>query len=303
MPTATATLSWTITNWGPLTTSWSLPSACSNQAFIYSTDGPLGVYSPDPPLVGLYEECDNGLFTCYPEPTDSNAPSALSEARPTFSQGYRAAPVYSPAPSCPAGWKTVGALGRDGDGPVSRSGLFTVPYEADPEGGLPGPVFGYQDALASLLDPSETAVMCCPSSMTIRDNLRGGCRSTLEDYSISTACRTHFPANGMLQSEFQSSFSAGLLSWTTDKTTYPVSDVPSLAADAAVEPLVLFHQPTDLSGGSGDESEESEEGENPGETNAAAALRGGDGVSGVSGRMLLTAFGSMVAGAALVLLR
>jgi hypothetical protein len=161
MPTATATLSWTITNWGPLTTLWSLPSACSNQAFIYKTEGPWNSkYPVDAPLIGLHAQCDNnGRVSCYPEPTDSRARSVLSELRatPTIG-GYHAGPIYSPAPECPEGWETVGALGRDGDGPVSRSGLYTVPYEA-----YPGfPEVGFKDALASLLDPSETAVMCCP---------------------------------------------------------------------------------------------------------------------------------------------
>ncbi|KAL2861608.1 hypothetical protein BJX68DRAFT_260422 [Aspergillus pseudodeflectus] len=286
MPTTTATLSWTITNWGPLTTPWSLPSACSNQVFIYETDGPLvGILSLDPPLVGLYAQCDNGLFTCYPEPTDPNAPSVLSEASATPTLGgSHAALVYSPAPACPEGWETVGAVGRAGDGPsVSRAGLFTVPYEADP--GVPGPQVAYKDALASLLDPSETAVMCCPSSMTIHNNLIGGCRSSLQDYSISTACVTYFPVAGMSRTDVQSSMSAGLISWMTETTTYSASDVPSLVAEAVVQPLVLLHKPTDLAGGSGEgsgDSGEDTEGstaeEDPSETNAAASLRGGNGV-------------------------
>ncbi|KAL3491862.1 hypothetical protein BJX62DRAFT_203885 [Aspergillus germanicus] len=161
MPTATATLSWTITNWGPLITPWSLPPTCTDRAFIYTTEGPWNSEYPiDAPLVGFYAQCDNnGRVACYPEPTDSNARSALSELRatPTIG-GYHAGPIYSPAPECPEGWETVGALRRDGDAPVSRSGLYTVPYEA-----YPGfPQVGFKDALASLLDPSETAIMCCP---------------------------------------------------------------------------------------------------------------------------------------------
>ncbi|KAJ0418203.1 hypothetical protein BJY00DRAFT_315098 [Aspergillus carlsbadensis] len=294
MPTATSTLSWVITNWGPLTTPWALPSACSNQVWIYPTDEPL---------LGHPAECDNGLFPCLPEPTDSDAPSALSAARLTPTLGFHAPPIYSPAPACPEGWKTVGAAGRDGDGPVSRSGWFTVPYEStleeQPEGAELADA-GFQDVLASLLDPSETAVMCCPSSMTV--NNLGGCRSTLDDYSISTACHTHFRPDGI--DDILTSIGAGQVSWTTDLSTFAASELPSLTAEAAVDALMLLHKPTDVSGDGGDEgAEEDTEEEDPSETNAALALRAGDGVWGIPGRVLLSAVGSMVAGAAMVLLR
>ncbi|KAL2834032.1 hypothetical protein BJY01DRAFT_259710 [Aspergillus pseudoustus] len=299
MPTATATLSWTITNWGPLTTSWSLPSACSSRVYIFPTASPS---------FGNYADCDNGLFTCYPSPTDSDAPSALSEARNTPTLGFQAAPVYSPAPSCPSGWKTVGAVGREGQGAsVSRSGWFTLPYDEDvDEEGINIPEVGFQDVLASLLDPSETAVMCCPSSMTVGEN--GGCQSSLSDYTISTACRTHYSPNSI--DDVLTSIGAGQISWTTDKTTFPASDIPSLTAQAVVDPLVLLHKPTDLAGGDNDDDDEQEEndhvegeGEDPSETNAAAALRAGDGFFGIGGRVVASAFASILAGAAMVLLR
>jgi hypothetical protein len=145
--------------------------------------------------------------------------------------------------------------------------------------------------------------------MTIHNNLIGGCRSSLQDYSISTACVTYFPVAGMSRTDVQSSMSAGLISWMTETTTYSASDVPSLVAEAVVQPLVLLHKP-DLAGGSGEgggDSGEDTEGstaeEDPSETNAAAALRGGDGGWGVPGRVLLSAVGSIVLGAAMVLLR
>jgi hypothetical protein len=148
--------------------------------------------------------------------------------------------------------------------------------------------------------------------MTIHSNLVGGCRSTLTDYSISTACLTRLLDTGMAVTDVQSSLSAGLMSWTTSTWTFSASDVPSLVAEAVVDPLVLLHQPTDLAGGSEGESgggdseedaeEKTEEGD-PSETNAAAALRGGEGVWGVQGIMLLSGVGSIVAGAAMVFLR
>ncbi|KAL2843313.1 hypothetical protein BJY01DRAFT_264289 [Aspergillus pseudoustus] len=296
MPTATATLGWTITNWGPLTTSWSLPTACAEQVFIYSKEDPY---------MGLYAECDNGLYTCYPPPTDSNAPSELAAAVRTISLGYQAPPVYSPAPECPEGWKTVGAVAREGEGTeISRSGWFTVPYETRSD----RPRIGLQDVFASLLDLSETAVMCCPSSMIAPD--MGGCRSPLPDYAISTACLTH--ASVEYVSDFITSISAGHISWTTEKTTPPPSWTSSHAAEATVSPLFLFHKPTDLAGGEGDDddddeeegvgAEENDETADPSETNAAAALRGGLGVLGVEGRVLASALGSMMVGAAMVLM-
>ncbi|KAL2807718.1 hypothetical protein BJX63DRAFT_61148 [Aspergillus granulosus] len=286
MPTATATLSWTITNWGPLTTSWSLPSTCSDRVIIFSTDEPI---------IANYADCDNGLFTCSPSPTDSNAPSALSDTRNTPTLGYQAV-IYSPAPSCPSDWKTVGLIGREGEGTVSRSGWFTVPYDVDEEGEegivIDTPEAGLGDVLARLLDPSETAIMCCPSSMTV--NSLGGCRSSLEDYSISTACQTYYTGDVL------TSIGAGVVSWTTEKTTFSASEVPSLTAEVDVNPLLLLHKPTDLAGGEDDDQEETDD---PSETNAAAALAAGEGIWGLGVRVVASALGSMVVGAAMVFLR
>jgi hypothetical protein len=103
--------------------------------------------------------------------------------------------VYSPAPGCPEGYKTVGVASRDGEGPVTREGFLekpVLPTRVDLPGDLvpsifpsrsvvggaaaaatptPGPaldlanfpvVFGRDDALIAALEPAETAVWCCP---------------------------------------------------------------------------------------------------------------------------------------------
>jgi hypothetical protein len=148
--------------------------------------------------------------------------------------------------------------------------------------------------------------------MTIHSNLVGGCRSSLTDYSISTACVTRLLDTGMAVTDVQSSLSAGLMSWTTSTRTYSASDVPSMVAEAVVDPLVLLHQPTDLAGESGDgsgggdseeDAESDSEVESPSETNVAAVLRVRDGTWGGPGMVALSAVGSMVLGAAMVLLR
>ena len=156
MPTATATLSWTLTNWGPLTTSWSLPDSCTSNVAL--------AYTEEPGWIILNEQCSPSPFACLPSPTDSNAPAALSSARNTIGLDIHPDPFYSPALSCPYGWKTVGVASRKGTATASKSGWFTASFEDNLEEidfADDSPI-ELNEAIALLLDADETAVACCP---------------------------------------------------------------------------------------------------------------------------------------------
>ncbi|KAL4973415.1 hypothetical protein BDW66DRAFT_105612 [Aspergillus desertorum] len=294
MPTATATLSYTITNWGPLTTPWSMPDSCTSNVAIAST--------ADTAFVLQNEHCSPSLFSCLPSPTDSNAPEALSSARDTVGLGIHAPPFYSPAPSCPDGWKTVGLAGRDGDATASRSGWFTASYEGpnldDVELSMdPSP--GLNEVLARLLDADETAVVCCPSSMTMLPNFY--CSSSLPSYTVSTACDTFWFQTGAITDI--DTLGTGSATWTIQRTTYSADEIPELTGWSQVGPLVLFHKPTDLAGNGDNDSDGNDQTDGAGETNAAVGGHGGEGFWGVGVRVVASAVGSVLAGAAVVLLR
>ncbi|KAL4818505.1 hypothetical protein BDW67DRAFT_182664 [Aspergillus spinulosporus] len=291
MPTATATLSWIFTNWGPLTTPWSLPDSCTSNVAIAST--------ADTAFVLQNEQCPFSFSSCYPSPTDPNAPEALSSARSTAGTDIYAPPFFSPAPACPDGWKTVGLAARDGDATASRSGWFTATYEGEHLDDFDSEILtpAYNQVLAGLLDADETAVVCCPSSMTMLPGFY--CSSSLPSYTVSTACEIFFrPTGGVTD---LTSIRQGSVTWTTQTTTYSAEETPEFTGWSQVAPLVLFHKPTDVAR-DGD-SEANDDADSAGETNAAAPGYGRGGFWGVEVKVAASAVGSMLAGAALILLR
>ncbi len=150
MPTATSTIGWTLANAGSAPATYSVPPSCTESSYQIA------------PTTSAYPMWANQCSTasnaeCGVSPTDS----ALAKEA---ASNYNILPFYSPGPSCPSGWKTVGAIARPSQGPVTSSGLFTVDnydrYEAIDEG-FPY-VYQARDAFGALLDPEETVVACCP---------------------------------------------------------------------------------------------------------------------------------------------
>ncbi|KAL5050881.1 hypothetical protein BDW71DRAFT_171807 [Aspergillus fruticulosus] len=296
MPTATATLSWTLTNWGPLTTSWSLPDSCTSNVAL--------AYTEEPGWIIINEQCSPSPFSCLPSPTDSNAPAALSSARNTIGLDIHPDPFYSPAPSCPDGWKTVGVAAREGTATASKSGWFTASFEDNLEEidfADDSPI-ELNEAIALLLDAGETAVACCPSSMTMLPGYI--CSSSLPSYKVSTACESYWEATGALTDEH--TIGTGTDTWTVSRTTYSSDEASQFTGWSQVRPLMLLHKPTDLAGNEEDDSETKDEADAADaaeETNAAAGGYGGEAFWGVGSRVFVSAVGSMLAGAALVMLR
>ncbi|KAL2862281.1 uncharacterized protein BJX67DRAFT_385776 [Aspergillus lucknowensis] len=305
MPSVSTAFEWTFTNWGPLTTPYSLPDTCTSRVAIANSEVPS--------VVAWWNPCEDQPWSCFPTPTASDAIDDIVSSNETPGLG-RLGPYFSPAPSCPSGWETVAAAARTGDpeAPLSTSGWIatrSIGDESEPD----APRFhDLIEALAGSLDPSETVIMCCPSSMTVFAN--ANCYSALPSYTPSTACRSYFVptdiatvTTGYVGLDGETTTS-GILMLTpttpadTWRTTFAASETADFVAYTEALALLLLHQPTDLEGGTDDGSDHgSDEADDPSETNSAGRLAVG-GVAGLWG-VVGGVIASVLAGASLVLLR
>lgn len=167
MPTTSVVGALTLTNVGPLTTTFTAPSSCETTDFLYGWK----VFAVDNPERGGYMAvvgaggCGTGgdqyeeHGDCYPHG------DKLDElAGETY-----AFPYYSPANACPSGYQTVGVAAMN-DGSASLSGIFTPNFDGYWESPAPtttasdrAPEFNWlANRLTSALGPQETIVACCP---------------------------------------------------------------------------------------------------------------------------------------------
>ncbi|KAL4900138.1 hypothetical protein BDW74DRAFT_171059 [Aspergillus multicolor] len=206
MPTTTSTLGWTLANWGTAPSTWT-SSDCTPSPQIYYAE------PDDDDIPELFASCPSTAYdSCLPRPSNTDL---LDE----YLSNQRNVPYWSPGANCPSGWKTVGSAARTGSADdVSSSGIFTVGavqtggWDFDDVVDDDYIQLGLHDAFGALLDASETAVACCPSSMTAARN--GLCYSTLPtpSSSITAACIADYSnADGNLQ--FTST------TWVWDGTT------------------------------------------------------------------------------------
>ncbi|KAJ0423166.1 hypothetical protein BJY00DRAFT_58884 [Aspergillus carlsbadensis] len=316
MPTGSSLFEYSITNWGPLPTDFTLPASC-----LSSTNWALAwTVQPSAPL---YFDCNqNTEALCAPTPTDSGALETALAINEIPGDGL-IGPYYSPGVACPADWTTVGVAVR-GESTVSRSGIVATPTadeeDEDEDGGtgdgaLPT-FYNNHDVLIDLLDVGETAVWCCPESATAFTG-GGVCLSAISDYSFSTGCRSYYggsdvatyttgiPGNDGQTTEGEMLIITATTTATVETTTFPSSETTEYIAYSQFALIRFVHQPSDLaeSGGGDDEGEEEgDSGSDPSETNAAERI-GGTGASGGWGGMVGSLLASVVAGAALVLVR
>lgn len=152
MPSISTLDGFTFTNWGPVTTTFTAPASCAtntnNMMIALNTTVPIWEYAAQCSTFGYYD--------CIPTGT----------ATPTLTYGdnpnvYYQAAYNSPGLYCPSDWATVGVAARHGDNPVSSSGILSLSTTTSVNPNFPqweGPA----TLLMDLLDPGETAVMCCP---------------------------------------------------------------------------------------------------------------------------------------------
>ncbi|KAL4923540.1 uncharacterized protein BDV17DRAFT_235173 [Aspergillus undulatus] len=314
MPSSSSTLGWTFANWGSAPTAWPTPN-CTPEPVIYFAD------DDDRDEPDLYESCPpTTLPECWPEPTNTNLID-------DFLGDQRNIPYYSPGVNCPSGWEAVGTASRSGDRDASSTGIFTV--NILPTTGFDWldddiRAFGHHDALGALLDPDETAIACCPSSMTVGDN--GICYSTLSNHPISTACfadyvgldwnvdltSTTFVWHGTTRTGVIPTTTIPRTPTHTTTRTIEADETSDLVAATQMGPIYLVHRPGDEdennnnnnndNSDSNSNSSSSSDSENADETGAASRLYLGQTTDWAQVKTMAGVLGlSLVAGMGLVI--
>jgi hypothetical protein len=154
-------------NVGPLTTTWSAPSACSTSGqWIYTG---VGYPNKDGLMGQILHSCspNDSKADCYPngdQILEINESLTEDDWR-NYSHNY----IHSPGIHCPAAWETVGVASFkdgtfDGNGIFSSTSFVSREYFGVGEGTmLPTPTRNFVlNALTSVLAPTETAIACCP---------------------------------------------------------------------------------------------------------------------------------------------
>ncbi|KAF4817868.1 hypothetical protein CGCSCA5_v005597 [Colletotrichum siamense] len=187
MPTATLTSQYAITNIGPLTTVFTVPTACATRSpDLWLADQDRFV--TDRVAVHYKQSCGiASQGTCFPSGQKMDA--AYSSASIKGNSVLPTIAYFSPASLCPDAYTTVGSAFRGDDGNITSSGVFAPPV-------VPKTVFGggtlgqspRLSVLMEVLEEGETAVLCCPEGYIVGKN--GGCFSSVQDsvYGEKTAC-------------------------------------------------------------------------------------------------------------------
>ncbi|KAJ5824639.1 hypothetical protein N7447_006979 [Penicillium robsamsonii] len=247
MPTASTLSGYTFSNWGPLTTTFTAPTSCATV-----TRNVGAGQSASFPLYYFGEECSSVYdWSCAPTGTITSLPPRYTSPDLT-PQSEMQGSYFSPGLYCPSGWATVGLASRDGDKPVTSSGAVS------PIGPVPTHfTFPFRNNRANvfmqMLEPNETAVWCCPSSMTA--NTLVGCYSTLPDYEISTVCSMVMPRNNVVTESATvlldgTMVSGPMVSITgthlISTTRYNVTDSYELVGLTVAPFVTIVHQSGDL---------------------------------------------------------
>ena len=202
----------------------------------------------------------------------SSAIASIDTANPAF--GFQIQ-YYSPGLICPSGWVTVGSAEIRADGGRTESGVF-LPTQtamatstggagsADGSDSLPiGPMFPEPiDVLAAALLPSETAILCCPSSFTPAQSA-GWCYSTLPSYTPTLGCVRFLPLSDITDVSTQlvqadgSTTPAVLLTLTatapateTSVTTFAPEAAAELVGVTVQNMVTLVHRAADVTAAS-----------------------------------------------------
>jgi hypothetical protein len=160
MPTATRVSEFAITNFGPLTSTFTPAPACATSTQILQL-----AFSGTPTLLAYNVQCAVPTVgsACFPSEAqlDARVSSVWSDPGNNF-LGY-----FSPGLACPSGWTTAGIAAKDGDGKVTTtSGIFERPKDADAMATATGAATEFfnpqMNVLTAVIDAGETVAVCCP---------------------------------------------------------------------------------------------------------------------------------------------
>jgi hypothetical protein len=247
MPTVTSISLENLINLGPLTTTYTAPASCATLAnnVWLSTKGDTGF-----PFVPDCNTLTSTLGPCLPSGSAIDARYAAYSGSPSreFQINY-----FSPGIHCPSAWTTVGVAEKNSAGTLSSSGVFTSP-----------PALVYNDAYVryprpvlfmSLLEPKETAVVCCPSGFTASQDV---CISDMPTVKFSTGCAQVIPTvdysfiTTTITSP-QTTATANIFTLTATSpvtesitTSFSPSETSNWVAVSILPMVTLVHQATDL---------------------------------------------------------
>lgn len=152
MPLTTEYFGCTITNLGPLTTTYTAPTECAT-----ATENIHFVNAKTPfvPAAWGYPSCVPGDYgKCIPS---GDAYDKLAkEHASTLQQDFL--PYYSPGLVCPKGWTTAGEYAKDKGPPTEGMMLTTRPSNTITQPLL----LALTKIWTTVLEDSETLVFCCP---------------------------------------------------------------------------------------------------------------------------------------------
>ncbi len=154
MPFLSSSGSYTFSNLGPLTTTFSAAASCATgtdhaAVALVSTPGPE-------PLLDFSLDCSvRPLGSCFPSGPGVDSFASEVQTNPAAATRIQ---YFSPGLICPSNWATIGTVGRaTGIGGYTSTGVFTAPTPA------PTQLFNPSlNILYNAIDPGETAVACCP---------------------------------------------------------------------------------------------------------------------------------------------
>ncbi|KAM5381698.1 hypothetical protein ACJZ2D_002918 [Fusarium nematophilum] len=192
MPSITEFFGYAVTNFGPLTTTYTAPSSCATDTshLNYANASQIAMEFGRP-------TCDvKPIGECLPSGSAYDA--MISEFWESPHQGFF--PYYSPGLVCPSGWSTVGVWARTASDGEEASGVFTdeawgdaVPTEVREQYLEP------TEFWMNILEPSETVAFCCPSGYVA--NARGNCYSSVgpvESPKDSSICAVYYPHSAVV---------------------------------------------------------------------------------------------------------
>ncbi|RBQ83529.1 hypothetical protein VDGD_02987 [Verticillium dahliae] len=146
-------------NAGPLTTTWTSPQSCATEPV---TRSGLGV--PQVPWFPrlIVDGCDGWNISDECRPNGGKVNEIYENV--DLAVEVTTAHYYSPGNQCPDKWVTVGIAAMN-NGPPSVSDIFqpTAFTEGAPGETTNFPAANFQaNMLTSILEPTQTAVACCP---------------------------------------------------------------------------------------------------------------------------------------------
>ncbi|CAP95687.1 hypothetical protein E8E15_003726 [Penicillium rubens] len=232
---------WTFENYGPMTTTFTPASSCT------ATDRlSLAWVNDDRTLVQFQVGCPTSTsdWDCMPPGTTTSA-TWYDEKKWVASVGY-----YSPGLYCPSGWETIGMAARDGKS-LSTSGFLTTSVKKIPSYEEPVTL------LASLLEPSQTLALCCPSSMT--PNGLGQCIGQVPTYKPSVGCEVYVDSDYSWEKVTRTQVYSGVTetntydvnsfvsaTTSTSSTSFPAGVEHVLTAMSFVPMVTMVHHRSDL---------------------------------------------------------